>query len=85
MSNASAPDNGLARSACLLKLHSEFSWSQCRQQGRLREIKLPSTVDDYAYILHEDYQACINTAFQNEQASRSYSYRCGSMNVYPDH
>ena len=73
------------RSARLLTLHSDPLSSPSRQQGRLREIKLPSTVDDYAYILHEDYEACIDTAFENEQASHLYSCRSGRMNTYPVH
>ena len=73
------------RSARLLNLHSDLLSSPSRQQGRLREIKLPSTVDDYAYILLEDYEACIDTAFQNEQASHLYSYCGRHMITYPDH
>ena len=41
----------------------------CRQAGIIRMIKLPASVDDYGYILHDDYLAGIDAAQQAAKAS----------------
>jgi len=38
-----------------------------RQKGVLRMIKLPASVDDYAYLLKDDYDACIDNAAQEQR------------------
>ena len=47
---------------------------ECRQSGKLRMIKLPSSVDDYGYLLQEDYFACIDQAACSEQVMHMKSF-----------
>ena len=66
---------------------------RCRQKGVVRMIKLPARVDDYAYLLKEDYDACIENAAQEQRVSHFQtmpSYRetllCGlrkQQHVFP--
>ena len=55
--------------SALLKEPSEY-----RQKGSVRMIKLPASVDDYAYILTEDYVGCVEAAACSQKVAPLQSH-----------